>query len=245
MPMLEHLGLRVIEEQPTRLVGAGQRDLGAGLRRPRPDRPAAGPRALRRPRRGDDRGGLERRDGVRLAAQARHHRGARLAPRRDPARVPLLPPAHRLALHRGLPERRHRGQPARDREADGALRAALRSGRRARRGARGRAARGHPRRPRGRALARPRPHPAQPARAHRGDRAHERLQARRAVDRVQAALGRRARDPAAVADVGDLRLRPRGRGHPPARRARSRAAACGGRTAWTTAPRSSASCARR
>ena len=66
-----------------------------------------------------------------------------------------------------------------------------------------------------------------------------------ALDRLQAGLGRRARDPAAAAAVRDLRLRARGRGDPPARRARSPAAACAGRTAWTTAPRSSGSCARR
>ena len=35
MPMLEHLGLRVIEERPTRLVDGDGGDVGAGLRRPR------------------------------------------------------------------------------------------------------------------------------------------------------------------------------------------------------------------
>ena len=39
-----------------------------------------------------------------------------------------------------------------------------------------------------------------------------------ALDRLQAVLGRRARDPAAAAAVRDLRLRARGRGDPPARR---------------------------
>ena len=57
---------------------------------------------------------------------------------------------------------------------------------RARRGGRGGAARGHPRGPRGGALARPRPHPAQPARAHRGDGAHQRLPPGAALDRLQA-----------------------------------------------------------
>ena len=40
----------------------------------------------------------------------------------------------------------------------------------------------------------------------------------RALDRLQAALGRRPGDPAAPAAVRDLRLRARGGGHPPARR---------------------------
>ena len=51
----------------------------------------------------------------------------------------------------------------------------------ARRGGGGGAARRDPRRPRRRRLARPRPHPAQPARADRRDAAHERLQARAAT----------------------------------------------------------------
>ena len=52
-------------------------------------------------------------------------------------------------------------------------------------------------------------------------------------------------DPAAAAAVRDLRLRARGRGDPPARRQDRPRRACAGRTAWTTAPRSSGSCARR
>ena len=89
----------------------------------------------------------------------------------------------------------------------------------ARRGGRDGAARGDPRRPRRRGLARPRPHPAQPAGADRRDAAHQRLQARPGGDLVQAALRRRAGDPAAGADVRDLHLLAGDGGHPPARRA--------------------------
>ena len=75
--------------------------------------------------------------------------------------------------------------------------------------------------------------------ADRRDAAHERLQRRPRGAGLQAALGRRAGDAAAGAVRRDLRLLARGRGHPPARRRRSPAAACAGRTARTTAPRSS------
>ena len=52
----------------------------------------------------------------------------------------------RLALHRELPARRDRGEPAHHGEAGAAVRAALRPGARARRGGGGGAARGDPRR---------------------------------------------------------------------------------------------------
>ena len=222
-----------------------RRPVAAGLRRARPDRPAARPRGVRRARRAVHRRGLARRGGVGLAEPPDHQRRPGLAAHGHPARLPQVPPAHRLALHRELPERRDRGQPAHHGQAHPPLRAAQRPRARARRGGRGRAARGHPRRPRGGALARPRPHPAQPARAHRGDGAHERLpQGRRSIA-FKLASADVPGDPAAAAAVRDLRLRARGRGDPPARRARSPAAACAGRTAWTTAPRSSGSCARR
>ena len=81
-----------------------------------------------------------------------------------------------------------------------------------------RAARGDPGRPRGGHLDRPRPDPAQPARRDRRHAAHERVQAGPRRDLVQAALGRRAGDPAAGAGVRDLRLRVRRGGDPPARR---------------------------
>ena len=83
-----------------------RRHLGAGLRRARSRRPADRARRPRRSRRRLHLGGLARRHRVRLAEPARAAGRARLAPDRDPARVPQVPPAHRLALHRELPERR-------------------------------------------------------------------------------------------------------------------------------------------
>ena len=53
---------------------------------------------------------------------------------RDPARLPQVPPADRLALHRGLPERRAGGELADHGQARALLRAALRPRHRARRG---------------------------------------------------------------------------------------------------------------
>ena len=60
----------------------------------------------------------------------------------------------------------------------------------------------------------------------------------RGRDRVQAALGRRAGDPDAGAGVRDLRLRARASRASTCAAARSPAAASASRTAWTTAPRS-------
>ena len=197
--------------------GRRRRDLGAGLRRAR-RRPAARPPGLRRARGRLRLRRLARRHGVRLPQPARAGGRARLAPDRDPARLPQVPPADRLALHRELPERRAGAQRDGDREARAPVRAALRPRARARRGRRGGAARGDRRRPRRGRVARRRPHPAQPARADRGDAAHQRLPPRARRDGLQAALGRRARDPAAGAADGDLRLLVRDGGDPPARR---------------------------
>ena len=108
-------------------------------------------------------------------------------------------------------------EPGRDREAHALLRAALRPVARSRRGGGGRAARGDPGRPRRRRLARPRPHPAQPARPDRRHAAHERVQAPPRRHRLQAAFGRRARDPPTGAQVRDLRLLADHGGDPPAR----------------------------
>ena len=69
-----------------------------------------------------------------------------------------------------------------------------------------------------RRVARPRPHPAQPARPDRGDAAHQRLPPRARRDELQAPLGRRAGDARARAAGGDLRLLGRHGGDPPARR---------------------------
>ena len=93
---------------PDAAEGRRRRDLGAGLRRARSGRPAARPRGLRRSRGRLHLRRLARRHRVRLAQPARARGGARLAPDRDPARLPQVPPADRLALHRELPERRAR-----------------------------------------------------------------------------------------------------------------------------------------
>ena len=199
LPMLEDLGLRVIEEISTRLVGRG-RDVGAGVPRARPRRRAAGHRGARRPRRGAARRRPSRRRRDRQPQPAGDHRRAGPPPGGDPARVPQVPPAGRLALHRELPERRARGQLRRSpRSSCATSSCASTRDRRDRRGGRGGAARRDPRRPRRGRLARPRPHPAQPADGDRRDAAHERLQRRPRGAGVQAALGRRPGDAAARA----------------------------------------------
>jgi hypothetical protein len=107
MPMLEDLGLRVIEEHPTRLLDPEprRRDLAAGVRRARPGGCAAGPGGLRRPRGGDAARGLERRDRDRLAASRssstrRASRACTCAAAGRPRRPALVRPARRLP-HRG------------------------------------------------------------------------------------------------------------------------------------------------
>ena len=197
--------------------------------------------ATRRRRGRGDRGRLARRRGERPAQPAGRHRRAGPPAARDPARLPQVPPAGRLALHRGLPERRAGGELGADGQARALLRGALRPVARARRGGRAGAARGDPRRPRRGRLARPRPHPAQPARADRRDAAHERVPATdRGGDRVQAALGRRAGDAAARRRcTRSTSTRPRWRASTCAA-AGSRAAGSAGATGWTTAPRSTA-----
>ena len=67
---------------------------------------------VRRARGGGDLGRLARRGGVGLAQPARHLRRAHLAPGRRPACLPEVPAARDLGLHRGVPERRVRAQPA-------------------------------------------------------------------------------------------------------------------------------------
>jgi glutamate dehydrogenase len=59
MPILEHLGLRVIEEVPTRLRGGDEADLPPRLRRPRRGRAPARPVRRGRPRRRPDLGRLD------------------------------------------------------------------------------------------------------------------------------------------------------------------------------------------
>ena len=218
MPMLEDLGLRVIEEVPTRLRG-GDKDtwvqdfgvLGPG------DKPidldAHGARVadcISAVWRGDTESdtlnrlvllaGLDWRQIEILRAYRKYRQriGSRFT---ESYQNDVL--AENAAITRG---------------PRGAVRAALRPRARARRGRGGGAAgadRAGARRGR---VARPRPHPAQPARADRGDAAHERLPPRARRDELQAALGRRAGDPGARAAGRDLRLLGRDGGHPPARR---------------------------
>ena len=102
------------------------RGVGAGVPRPRPRRLAAGPRRVRRARGRRDRRRVARRQRVRHAERAGPDRRPRLASGHAAARLPPLPAAHRLALHRGLPERRADGQPGGHGEARALLRAALR-----------------------------------------------------------------------------------------------------------------------
>ena len=116
MPMLEDLGLRVIEEVPTRLTGGDEdtwvQDFGVLGPGDKPiDLEAHGARVadcISAVWRGD----TESDPLNRLVLAA----GPRLAPDRDPARLPQVPPAHRLALHRELPERRAGRERGADRE---------------------------------------------------------------------------------------------------------------------------------
>ena len=212
-------GLRVIEERPTRLSTAtGETWLqDFGVLGPT-DRPLDLDEC-RRPRRRLHRGRLARRGGVGLAEPAGHHAGLDWRQRRRPARLPQVPPAHRLALHRELPERRDRGQPAHH-GASSSASSSCASTRRAS------------------ATRRPRPRCARRS-SRTSTRStsldHDRIlrnqlglieatvrtnayrSGRRAIA-FKLSLGRRAGDPAAGAAVRDLRLLARGRGHPPARR---------------------------
>ena len=217
-----------------------RRDLGAGLRRARARRPAARPRRATAPasptaspRSGAATPSRTRSTGSCSSAgldwrQIEILRAYRKYRQRIGSRFTESYQNDVLAANRGA-----------DREARAPVRAALRPRARARRGGRGDAARGDPRRPRRGRVARPRPHPAQPARADRGDAAHQRLPPRARRDGVQAALRRRPGDPAARAAVRDLRLLGRRWRASTCAAAGSRAAASAGRTARTTAPRSS------
>ena len=131
------------------------------------------------------------------------------------------------------------GNSAISRKLVAALRAALRPGRRPRRGRRGRAGRRDRGRPGRRPEPRRRPHPARLPGHDPGDRAHERVPARPRVPVVQAALRRRAGDAQAGAAVGDLRVLDRdGRRAPARRHGGPRRHPLVGPAARTTAPRS-------
>ena len=194
MPMLEDLGLRVIEEVPTRLQGGDGETwvqdfgvLGPG------DRPLDLER-LRRPRGRLHLRRLARRDRVRLAQPAGARGRARLAPGRDPARLPQLPPADRLALHRELPERRAGGQRGGDRASSCACSscASTPSTRATRRPRRRCARRSSPTSTRSSSLDHDRILRNQLGLIE-ATAAHQRLPPRPRRDGLQAALGRRAR----------------------------------------------------
>ena len=105
LPVLEALGLTVMEEVPTRLDGGDDgaylHDFGVLVDDAQLDCERDG-----RAARGGDHRGLERALRVRLAQRAGHPRGPRLRRRRDPARLPALPPDRRADVHRRVPERR-------------------------------------------------------------------------------------------------------------------------------------------
>ena len=127
--MLEDLGLRVIEEVPTRLQGGDGESCGCrtsacsgpGDRPLDLDAAAASAWPTASPPSGAARPSPTRSTGSSSAAGLDWRQVA------DPARLPQLPPAHRLALHRGLPERRaSRPTRAITAKLDAAVRAALR-----------------------------------------------------------------------------------------------------------------------
>ena len=136
MPMLEDLGLRVIEELSTRLTGDEDEVWVQEFRVLGPDGAPLDVDVARGRRRRGDRRRLARRRRERPAQPARRHGGPRPPPARRPARLPQVPPAGRLALHRGLPERRAGGQLRADGQARALLRGPLRPVARARRGGR-------------------------------------------------------------------------------------------------------------
>ena len=242
LPILEVLGLRVIEESPTRLVGGDDEIWVQNFGVLGPDGAAARPRGAAATRLADTiaavwRGETESDSLNRLVVVA----GLDRAAGRDPARLPQVPPAGRRALHRELPERRVRGQPARS-TAKLVRYFELRFDPRA----------SATRRPRPRCARRssptstPSPRSTTTASCATSSALIDATLRTNAFkpgprgDRVQAALGRRPGDPAAA------RRCSRSSSTPPRWRAstcaaaRSPAAACAGRTAWTTAPRSTA-----
>ena len=178
MPTLEDLGLRVDRGGPDAAARRRRRDLGAGLRRARPRRPPARPRrrsatasptAIAAVRRGDAESDTLNR--LVLVAglnwrQVNILRAYRMYRQRIGSRftqgyqndVLAANPELTAKLMRYFELRFDPTQP-RDEEAEVG------------------AARRDPRRPRRGLLARPRPHPAQPARADRRDAAHERVPA--------------------------------------------------------------------
>ena len=135
MPMLEDLGLRVVEELSTRLRGEEDEVWVQEFRVLGPD---SEPLDVERSGLGVAEaiaGRLARRRGERHAEPARRHGRPQPPPAGRPAGLPQVPPAGRLALHRELPERRAGGELRADRQARAATSrpASTRSGRPTRR----------------------------------------------------------------------------------------------------------------
>ncbi len=216
LPVLEALGLTVMEEVPTRLDGGDDgaylHDFGVLV---------------------DDEQLDCERDAERLAEAITAvwsgrcesdtlnalvvRAGLRMRRRGHPARLPALP-AHRCAdIHRCVPERRALRPSAHGAAARRVVPRALLRERE--RGARGRAARVAGRAARRGRQPRRGSHPARLPGADRRDGAHERRSLAQ-LPLVQAALARRAAHAGPRAALRDLRLPPAGRGHPPARRSR-------------------------
>ena len=111
MPLLESLGLRVVEEVPVHLRGRGPRVhprlRGARLPRRRPRSRVRGTDGAR-----GDRRDVAGRGRGRFAEPARDLLRAHLAAGPGPARLPEVPDAGLDALHRGVPQRRDGEQPA-------------------------------------------------------------------------------------------------------------------------------------
>ena len=246
LPLLQQLGLDVLDERPSEFVRAdGLRvhvydfsiRLDDATRTALDARPEAGHRAgvLRGVRRG-----VARRRRDRPVLRTRAPRGPAVARGGGAAGLrPLRPPDRRAVrprLHGGHPAR----APRRRARAAGALPGPVRPGAPApRRGGRGRRRRrAHPHRRRHRAGRRP--HPAQLPRDDHGDAAHQ-LVPRAPVLLVQDRPVAGAGHARAAAAVRDLRVLAAGRGRAPAvRLGRPGWSAMVGPAAPTTAPRSSA-----
>ena len=110
MPILETLGLRVVEEVPTGLLGDGKvyiHDFGVLDSRGA----VLDLETQRRPGRGDHRRGVARPRRVRLAEPPGRDGRAHMGAGGHPPRVPEVSSAHLHQVHGGVPERRARREP--------------------------------------------------------------------------------------------------------------------------------------